>query len=269
MIDARKSSMGIFKTFIDKYGDKKQFMGPYHLWIEAMENSVGYSCEEIFKKTKEARLKVIRGEAAYERDSVVFNEIQISWPLLAGLLWIASKGNNSLNLLDFGGSLGSSYYQNRSFLSHLNVLKWNIVEQKPYVDWGKEKLCDSDLQFFNTMEECCSAVMPDTILLSGVLMYLESPYAFLSQVMDKKFKYVLLDRTTFLEEEQDVLMVQKVPLEIFDASYPCWFFSLKKIRDLFLHDYKLIAEFDGFEKADVSGALFKGFIFERILRTGE
>ena len=55
----------------------------------------------------------------YERDSVLFDTIRYSWPLLSDLLRAASEDQNHLSVLDFGGSLGSSYYQNRVFLSHL------------------------------------------------------------------------------------------------------------------------------------------------------
>ncbi len=61
-------------------------------------------------------LKVKRGEAVYERDSIVLEKFQYSWPLTSGLLYAATMSNSKLNVLDFGGSLGSSYYQNRNYL---------------------------------------------------------------------------------------------------------------------------------------------------------
>jgi len=52
--------------------------------------STGYDNDMILEKTRLALLKVKNGEAAYERDSVVFEDIQYAWPLLAGLLWVAA-----------------------------------------------------------------------------------------------------------------------------------------------------------------------------------
>src|SRR3990167_5203275 len=108
-----------------KYG----YFGNYKTWQEALNNSIGYDSTAILEKVKNSLIKVKNGEAVYERDSVLFNKIEYSWPVLAGLLWAASQSGNKLTVLDFGGSLGSSYFQNRNFLEHVN-LKWYIVEQE-------------------------------------------------------------------------------------------------------------------------------------------
>lgn len=103
--------LDIFKRKISKYG----FFGNFSTRKDAVNASTGYNSDEIIKKVKESLLKVKSGEAIYERDSVLFDKINYSWPLLAGLLWIASQKADRLNLIDFGGSLGSSYFQNRKF----------------------------------------------------------------------------------------------------------------------------------------------------------
>ena len=66
-----------------KYG----WIGNYANWQEAQIRSVGYDTEEILGSVRDSLLKVKNGEAIYERDSVVFDQIQYSWPLLAGLLF--------------------------------------------------------------------------------------------------------------------------------------------------------------------------------------
>ena len=78
-------------------------IGDYSSWNEAVAASTGYDAELILEKTKTALLKVKNGEAIYERDSVLFNEIQYTWPLLAGLMWVAAQSRRRLNVLDFGG----------------------------------------------------------------------------------------------------------------------------------------------------------------------
>ena len=85
-----------------KYGWK----GNYKTWQAALDNSSGYDSDLILQKVKDATLKVKKGEAVYERDSVLFDEIEYSWPLLSGLMLAAAKRNGELNVLDFGGSLG-------------------------------------------------------------------------------------------------------------------------------------------------------------------
>ena len=65
------------------------FIGPFESWNEAQEHSIGYESDNILEKVKAAQLKVKNGKAAYERDSVVFDKIQHSFPVLAGLLHAA------------------------------------------------------------------------------------------------------------------------------------------------------------------------------------
>ena len=59
-----------------------------------------------------------------------------------------------LSVLDFGGSLGSTYYQNKKFLDSLDDVSWNIVEQKHFVDAGKEDFEDERLRFSYDIESC-------------------------------------------------------------------------------------------------------------------
>ena len=115
---------------------KVRFVGNYPTWDEACKASSGYDSALILNKVKNALLKVKNGEAVCERDSVLFDKIQYSWPLLSGLLWIASQKKNRLSLVDFGGSLGSTYYQNRKFLIHMEMLQWSIIEQKRLLNVG-------------------------------------------------------------------------------------------------------------------------------------
>jgi putative methyltransferase (TIGR04325 family) len=121
--------LALLKVLMGKPPKSRNLMkGGYHAWRDAVNASTGYDSEIILHKTKDSLYKVKVGEAVYERDTVLFDEIQYSWPLLAGLMWTAAQNNSHLNVLDFGGSLGSSYYQNRTFLSTLDHVRWNIVE---------------------------------------------------------------------------------------------------------------------------------------------
>lgn len=128
--------------------------GYYHTWGEAIHNSTGYDSEIILEKTKTALLKVKNGEAVYERDSVLFDKVQYAWPLLSSLMWVAAQAKGKLNVLDFGGSLGSTYFQNRAFLRRLSDVRWNIVEQPKYVEMGKKWFEDDHLKFYLRIEDC-------------------------------------------------------------------------------------------------------------------
>jgi putative methyltransferase (TIGR04325 family) len=240
---------------------KASFSGNYGTWDEARKASGGYDSAVILNKVKDALLKVKNNEAVYERDSVLFDSIQYSWPLLAGLLWIASREGNRLNLIDFGGSLGSSYFQNRKLLSHLRELTWNIVEQRNFVECGKQYFEDEHLRFYYRIEDCLKEQHVDIILLSSVIQYLEKPYDLLQTIIENKIKYLVFDRTPFLDNGNDRITVQKVPAEIYPASYPSWFFNLDKFLKFLSVNYELITDFESDDRATIP-SVFKGFIFE-------
>jgi putative methyltransferase (TIGR04325 family) len=244
------------------------YRGDYRTWRDAVAASEGYDAGQILEKVRESLLKVKKGDAVYERDSVLFNERQYSWPLLTALLWIASRNRNRLHLIDFGGSLGSSYFQNRHFLSHLSELSWNIVEQAKFVECGRRDFEDGILAFYSTVEECGTARPCDTILLSSVLPYIEQPHDFLYNILSIGFEYVIIDRTPLLlGSARDQLTVQTVPECIYRASYPAWFFERTGILRHFEKQYEKVAEFDalaGTIRVGTSLAFDKGFIFKRI-----
>ena len=72
--------------------DSVRFSGNYKSWEEAERDSTGYAGPEILRKTRAALLKVKAGEAAFERDSVVFKLMEYEFPLLAGLSRAAAIG---------------------------------------------------------------------------------------------------------------------------------------------------------------------------------
>ena len=245
------------------------FSGNYPSWEAARKASSGYDAEVILERVKTASLKVKHGEAVYERDSVIFDRIYYSFPVLSGLLRVALEQQGKLSVLDFGGSLGSSYYQCRTFLSSLSYLRWSIVEQPHFVACGKEFFEDEVLRFYNSIDDCLRVESPHIILLSGVIQCLENPCDFIKHLIDYQFSYILIDRTAFTVEGNDRLTVEQVPASIYPASYPAWFLDQRKFMKIFEGDYKLISEFDAltgeFEIHNPYAiGIDKGFIFERL-----
>jgi len=238
--------------------------GDYPTWSSAVDDSTGYETEIILEKTKVALLKVKNGKAEFERDSFLLNEIQYSWPLLAGLLSVAARCQGTLNVLDFGGSLGSTYFQNRKFLSQLCEVRWNIIEQPHYVEVGKEMFEDSHLRFYYTIADCLVETRPNVVLLSGVLQYLEQPFEVLGEVLRVPCDNLIIDRTPFWAGSADRLCVQHVPAEIYPASYPSWIFSTDNFIAKLNAPWKIVAEFTAIDKfpAPVETS-YKGLIATR------
>jgi putative methyltransferase (TIGR04325 family) len=235
--------------------------GNFSSWKEAREKSSGYDSEVIVGKVKISALKVKNGLAAYERDSVIFENIEYSFPLLSGLLWVAAQNNGKMNVLDFGGSLGSSYFQNKLFLDTLTKVNWCIVEQPDFVKAGIESFEDENLHFFSSIEECIHSYDIDVVLLSSVLQYMEKPFVLLDRIISTGISFMIIDRTPFVGSP-DRITVQKVHPKIYRGSYPCWFFNEEKFVARITKDYKLVIEFDALDKANISSK-FKGFILKK------
>lgn len=218
--------------------------GDYHNWDEALAASTGYDNNAIVEKTKTSLLEVKNGRAAYERDSVLFDKVEYNWPALACLMWIAASYRGTINVLDFGGSLGSTYFQNQAFLSSLSEVRWNIVEQSRHVEIGKSLFEDHCLRFYVSIADCLAETKPNVVLLSSVLQYLERPYSTLEQIVELPCDYIIIDRTPFWIGPSDRLCVQNVPPTIYSASYPSWIFSQQQFYEYFHEKWRVMVTFD-------------------------
>ena len=254
----------IFRQFSKIWHARKSpsFVGNYRSWNDAKQDSSGYDAENIFEIVKAAALKVKHGGALFERDSVCFYEADHRYPALASLLYIALKNNGQLNVMDFGGSLASYYFQHIKVLESIDKLHWGIVEQAHFVEWGKKHLTTQSLKFYNTPLEFSAEGQPDVIFLSSVLQYLETPYTILEQLLDLNVEYILFDRTAFIAGDKDRLTVQTVPESIYKAKYPAWFLSWSKFHAVVTKaGYEITWEFPGIDSSDIG--FYKGFLLHR------
>jgi putative methyltransferase (TIGR04325 family) len=241
------------------------FDGDYSTWSEAAQKCEGYGTAAVLERVVAAATAVREGRATYERDSLVFYEKAYDWPLLSCLLWAANHEDRELNVLDFGGSLGSSYYQHRPWFKNLRRLRWSIVEQENFVRVGREKFQDDTLRFFPDIDTCIREENPTVLLLSCVLQYLEEPYALLDALLDKAFEVIVLDRTPLLDGSKSRITLQHVGERIYPATYPAWFFSRTEFLRVFEGRYRLIEDFDCADRVNIPSR-FQGFLFERIAR---
>ena len=235
--------------------------GNYQSWDEALKKSNGYDSPSILEIIRASALKVRDGEFQYERDSAVFNSIQYSFPLLAGLMWIAARNNGCINILDFGGSLGSSYFQNRRFLDSLANVNWCIVEQPALVKCGIDDFQNRNLHFFYSVQDCINTYNINVCVLSSVLQYLEKPYEKLDEIISTGVRFIIIDRTPFIKGKNKIT-IQIVHPAIYKAKYPCWFFNESEFRDYMGINFNCLLEFDALDRANIKSE-FKGYLFER------
>lgn len=250
--------------------DEIRFIGNFATLQQARGNSTGYDADLILEKVSNSLLKVKSGVAVYERDSVLFDKIEHPFPLLTGLFMAATENGGDLTVLDFGGSLGSSYFQCRGVLAILPKLTWCIVEQEKFVQRGRELFESDQLRFFYTLEECCQQRAPNVVLFASVLQYLDDPHSIVESAIGSGAQYIIIDRTPFSDLSEDRLCVQHVPAEIYKASYPCRILSSSKLERLLDSQFELLADFDALggcghvsDGFDTLPFQYKGMIWRR------
>ena len=218
--------------------------GNYESWEAAEKLCAGYDSNIIINKCLDAIQKIKNGEAIYERDSVLFDKKEYSTGLLASLFLAGFTNSNTLSVLDFGGSLGTTYFQNRQFFHHFNNCKWGIIEQEKFYQLGKKHFANSELIFFETIDSCISVIKPNLFLVSSSLQYIPNPSDLLRQINTSKIRFIVFDRIPFSEGD-NILTIQTVPPEIYEASYPCWIFNYQWLINN-LRNYKVLFDFPSF-----------------------
>jgi putative methyltransferase (TIGR04325 family) len=240
-----------------------RFIGNYKSWEEAEAASSGYHAEAILENTMTAVRKVKSGEMAFERDGVAFQEMEYNFPLGWALMRAAAR-KGRLHVLDFGGALGSTYFQSCALIKSIPHLKWTIVEQPAHVEAGAKEFATEELSFHRKIEDACQSEQFNVLLLSGIIQYLPNPLGFLDSVLERRISSVVVDRTPFMTNGATRLTVQNVPNWIYSASYPAWFFSENELLAKFARHYDKIATWPALDKHNPEGgrAEYKGFLFE-------
>lgn len=218
-----------------RYWKKWGWFGDYPDWQAAQNDCIGYDSNEITEKVKSAALKVKNGEAAFERDSVLFYKLEYDQNLLRALEkvneYLQKQGekeanlDTSLRVIDFGGSLGSTYFQHQKALEKFPNLIWCVVEQKHFVDIGKQSFQTDRLFFEYTLQTAFDRFKPNFFLLNSVLQYIEHPYELIKAVENLKIPFILMQRTPMIEDRKDRITQQIAHPSVYKASYPSWVFG--------------------------------------------
>ena len=256
---------GVNNLILQYFKRSSKFNGPYSTWENAILKSSGYDSDLIVQEVLNSALKVKSGEAKYERDAMTFHHVEYEWPTLTAILWAAAKNNGNLITLDFGGSLGSIYFQNIDFLKNIPNLRWNIVEQSQFVEAGRSHFESEQLRFYKSIEECLVKGRPNLIILSSVLQYLQNPKVILDSLLEIAAETIIVDRTIVNSSQHDKLYIQKVPKKYYAASYPCWSLSEKNLINTFQGSYTLVKDYLSLSFPTLTSikSEFKGYIFAR------
>jgi putative methyltransferase (TIGR04325 family) len=220
-----------------------RFSGAYPTWEAARAASDGYDSQLILDRVDRATQEVVRGNAAFERDSQAFDRPEFPFPVLAGLLR-AAPSSQRLSILDFGGSLGSTYRQFRSFFPPTWTLDWRIVEQEHFVRRGRERYESEELRFFESIREAGACGPIDAVLVSGVLQCVERPYEALAELAELDSAHLIIDRHPMADIAEDRIAVQRAPAYIYPVSYPVWIFSRERFMRNVGRTWCVVAEFE-------------------------
>ena len=247
---------------LESRGTGVLWQGDYPSWEAALREcgETGYAADNILQKTLESTLKVKNGEAVFERDSFLFDRVIYSFPVLACLFKVAAECGNTLSVIDFGGALGSHYFQNRDFLQPVEIRKWVVVEQEKHVEAGNRYVAEGPLSFARKLEDVTDVRL---LLSSSTLQYVDKPYEYARRFADSGIDYILLDRLAINAEPRDRLTIEVVPPQIYEARYPSWFLHEEKVLDVFKENYELVLDFDSpIDKANVP-SVYRGYLFKR------
>ena len=223
--------------------------GPCPTWDEAANRSAGYDVEVVINAVESAMWEVREGNAAMERDGVALPQPDFPLPLLVALLNQANRNEGQLKVLDFGGSLGSTYRACKPWLEGIPDLKWGVVEQSHFVDRGRSLYQTDELYFFENINDCVASIRPNLVLLSGVVMYLENLDSIFSELSLIRAETVVLDRTLISTNGETRIFVERVEMPGYSTSYPCVCMPLSAIEKSLSESYTKVTDFIPVDKA--------------------
>lgn len=237
-------------------GRGNRYTGDYASWEEARAVcQKGYAAEDILERTRRATREVVEGRAVFERDSVLFHHAEYNWPLLAALWRQRGMVAGEMGVLDFGGALGSAYFQNRKMLEGMEKVRWCVVEQPHVAACGREEFQTERLLFYDSLEACLSVERISVALFASVLGYVPDPWGSLAAVARAGVPMILIDQTLVLEKgDEDRIAVQHVPPSIYKARYPVRLFSERSFERALAPAYRCEACYDGFDAPVVLSA---------------
>ncbi len=204
-----------------------QFRGAWEDAL-AMCRGRGYAEGAITEAVLDAARRAERIPGAWDRDGAVFLQESFDWPLLTALQTCRAGSPGKLRILDFGGGSGSLWRQHRRALSlNGSDVIWTVVEQDGIVQGSKE-LQGRNLRFTARIPEDPI----DVVIAACVLNYVADPMGLMERLGQTEADWLILDRIPLVAAGEDQLMLQNVNPRIYKATYPCWFFSEMRFRQL-------------------------------------
>jgi putative methyltransferase (TIGR04325 family) len=247
------------RRFLGPATTHRAFEGPFPSWADAVAGADSWDSPIILERTLAAALQVRDGAAAFEQDGIPHDTISYSPTILAFLL-LAKARYSRLEVIDFGGGLGSNYFQNLRLLRSLSNTprRWNIVERNDMTKLGAEHFQTDELRFGASLATALHAGA--VLLFSGSLQYVAKPFDLLKEAISST-DIIALDRVIVSPIATDAVFIQHPnPLTYGRATYPVWCFSKDALIDWFVaRGFVLVDHFthDPRRHFDICGMLFQ------------
>lgn len=254
--------LGLARKAVSYSGNYSSF-GEARERMDKNKHGGGYDADTIFKKVSESTLAVLRGDAVFERDSFLFHEKATNYNLLMYLYRYRIEDGH-LDVLDFGGALGSTYLQHRNELEAIQA-KWMVTEQPHFVEFGKQHVASGGLGFARNEELEPGWASFNVLLFSSVLQYIEDAESLVKSMCSRRCRHIIIERTPV--SGRSWYWVETVHEPIYEAVYPCRVFEEGAFTRLFTDNgYELVDSWlslvDGDIHAGSDTVRFKSFVFE-------
>lgn len=250
-----------------RFGEKLNTSLRFHYGFESWEKAtkfIGgfYSDDQIVNRVRDAARKVKSGESRYERDGVLFDYVEHNWQLLTFFFMYASYCKPSvINVLDFGGGLGTTYVQVCDFQGLSSYpKKWVVVEQPKFAVVGNLEFKSAELSFISEIRSH-NLDGPFVVLAIGVLQYLENPFNYVQEILLQEPEFIFVDATPFSRDGKPSISVQVVPSSIYSASYAAHVFSWEDFCAMFERSHQRLIDWECTHQPDPAN-VYKGAIFQ-------
>ena len=139
--------------------------------------------------------------------------------------------NKPLTVLDYGGSLASTFFRNYDIINGLGFT-WTIVEQDHLVKAANKLIHQiPNLKFLSVSDFKQQENSGYDILIFGSsLQFMEKPKNLLGILYHDNLRSIIFEQIPFMEDGPTRLTIQKVKEPIYDASYPAWHFNENEFK---------------------------------------
>lgn len=239
-----------FYRLYEENGTRIAFNGDYADWEEAVADCGDW--QSMLEGDIDAVNKVLRGEGAWVQDAQLFYEPKYNYCLCGAILRCAlQKKDRQVRVLDIGGALGNSWFQNLAYFADAVKMEYIIAEQDNYAEYGHRNLERDGLKFIKSIDDWQRGERFDLILLSGSLEYIDRYQEFLDRIVQANPRYIMLDRLA-VGDRARICKQTVPPTHNAKGSYAFRIFSEEEVMRFFGEGYELIEK----DRATTPGRIF-------------